>query len=115
MGVVSVRGEHFPAVVLMGMVGVLLSKLYFGDHSKVNALKLEVPNSQVQIGAFRISNIEGTDTNVREGWRFLGCRALTAASFPRSLARWSPNLEFGWRIGKGEGNGKVPSWAWQKR
>ena len=31
---------------------------------------------------------------------------LAATSFPRSLAKWSPNLEFGRRIGNGAGSGK---------
>ena len=29
-----------------------------------------------------------------------------ATSFPRSLAKWSPNLEFGHRIRNGAGSGK---------
>ena len=50
VGVISMRGEYFPAVVLMGMVWMFLSKLYFSNNSKINALKFEVSDCHLQVG-----------------------------------------------------------------
>lgn len=60
----------------MGMVWVLLSKFYFGYNSKINALKFEVPDGQIQIETLSISDIKGADTEIREGRWFLGASTL---------------------------------------
>ena len=72
VGVIGVRGEDFPAVVLMGMVWMFLSKLYFSNNSKINALKLEVSDCHLEVGALGVSYIQGADMDVGEGWHILG-------------------------------------------
>ena len=72
VGVISVRGEYFPAVVLMDMVWMFLSKLYFSDNSKINALKFEVSDCHLQVGTLGISDIQGADIDVWEGWHIFG-------------------------------------------
>ena len=71
VGVIGVRGEYFPAVVLMGMVWMFLSKLYFSNNSKVNALKFKVSDCHLEVGAVGVSHIEGADMDVGEGWHVL--------------------------------------------
>ena len=85
MGVIGVRGKYFPAVVLMGMVWVFLSKLYFSTDSKINALEFEVSDCHLKVGAVGVSHIEGADMDVGEGWHVLGVITFGGHLLPEEL------------------------------